>query len=77
MDSGPEIGIVVMKWKSFGLVEIVMLESRIRKTVEKVVSVESGEVAYLVDDNGMLWRLPKGKVMEVSEYRDFLISLIL
>jgi hypothetical protein len=77
MDSGPEIGIVVMKWKSFGFVEIVILESGIRKLVEKVVSVESGKVAYLVDDNGMLWWLPKGKVMEVSEYRDFLISLIL
>jgi|LakMenEpi03Aug12_release.lakeMendotaPanAssembly.Ray.scaffolds.fasta_scaffold2161357_2 hypothetical protein len=77
MDSGPEIGIVVMKWKSFGLVEIVMLESGIWKSGEKFVSVESGEVVYLVDDNGMFWWLQKGKVMEMSEYRDFLISLIL
>jgi hypothetical protein len=66
-----------MKWKSFGLVEIVMLESGIWKSGEKFVSVESGEVVYLVDDNGMFWWLQKGKVMEMSEYRDFLISLIL
>jgi hypothetical protein len=77
MDSGPEIGIVVMKWRSFGLVEIVMLESGIRKTGEKVVNMESGGVVYVVDNDGLFLLVPTNTVMELSDYRDFLIGLIL
>ena len=66
-----------MRWKKDGLVEIVVLESGIRTTGEKMVSEESGEVVYMLFLDGMYWWLPKGKAMEVVEMRDILIGLIL